>query len=102
MMVYGVDTLFANDDIEDVIKKTVNTRNKLLHVNVDKEETLTGGECGFYIKKYVDMYRIILMKNLGIYSEDNQKELEDSVKKFNENFPQLRIKKKRVRKKKTN
>ena len=48
------------------------------------------------------MYRIILMKNLGIYSEDNQKELEDSVKKFNENFPQLRIKKKRVRKKKTN
>lgn len=102
MMVYGVDTLFANDDIEDVIKKTVNTRNKLLHVNVDKEETLTGGECGFYIKKYVDMYRIILMKNLGIYSEDNQKELEDSVKKFNENFPQLRIKKKRVLKKKTN
>ena len=102
MIVYGVDTLFANDDIEDVIKKTVNTRNKLLHVNVDKKETLTGGECGFYIKKYVDMYRIILMKNLGIYSEDNQKELEDSVKKFNENFPQLRIKKKRVCKKKTN
>ena len=102
MIVYGVDTLFANDDIEDVIKKTVNTRNKLLHVNVDKKETLTGGECGFYIKKYVDMYRIILMKNLGIYSEDNQKELEDSVKKFNENFPQLRIYKKRVCKKKTN
>lgn len=102
MMVYGGDTLFANDDIEDVIKKTVNTRNKLLHVNVDKEETLNGGECGFYIKKYVDMYRIILMKNLGIYSDDNQKELEDSVKKFNENFPQLRIKKKCVRKKKTN
>lgn len=102
MIVYGVDTLFANDDIEDVIKKTVNTRNKLLHVNVDKKETLTGGECGFYIKKYVDMYRIILMKNLGIYSEDNQKELEDSVKTFNENFPQLRIKKKRVSKKKTN
>lgn len=80
----------------------MNTRNKLLHVNVDKEETLNGGECGFYIKKYVDMYRIILMKNLGIYSDDNQKELEDSVKKFNENFPQLRIKKKCVRKKKTN
>ncbi len=55
---YGVGTIFADDDIETVIKKTVNTRNKILHVNVDKKETLTGGECGFYIKKYVDMYRI--------------------------------------------
>ena len=41
MMVYGGDTLFANDDIEDVIKKTVNTRNKLLHVNVDKDLRIT-------------------------------------------------------------
>lgn len=99
---YGNEVIFSGDDIDTIIKRTVNTRNKLLHVNYKKKEILSGGECGFYIKKYVDMYRIILMKNLGIYTGDNQKELEDSVKKFNENFPQLRIKKKRVRKKKTN
>lgn len=99
---YGNEVIFSGDDIDTIIKRTVNTRNKLLHVNYKKKEILSGGECGFYIKKYVDMYRIILMKNLGIYTGDNQKELEDSVKKINENFPQLRIKKKLVRIKKTN
>lgn len=98
---YG-NEIFAGDDIDTIIKKTVNTRNKLLHVNYKKKEILSGGECGFYVKKYVDMYRMVLMKYLRIYSEDNQKELEDSIKKFNENFPQLRIKKKRAQKNKTN
>lgn len=44
---YGNEVIFSGDDIDTIIKRTVNTRNKLLHVNYKKKEILSGGECGF-------------------------------------------------------
>ena len=39
--------VFDGDNIPEILKRTVNTRNKMLHVAAKKEDVMTGGQCGF-------------------------------------------------------
>lgn len=75
---------------------TVNTRNKMLHVDADKKNVMTGGQCGFYIRKYVELYRVVVFSELKLWNSNMKKELVDAINFYNADFPKLRIKKKRV------
>lgn len=90
---YGAD-IFAGDDVATVIKKTVKTRNKMLHIDAEKKETLNGGQCGFYIKKFVELYRMVVLQEIKMWNLDMEDELRNSILKFNKEFSKLRIKKK--------
>lgn len=61
VQVYGFD-IFVGDDMATIIKKTVKTRNKMLHVDAEKKGALSGGQCGFYMRKYVEIYRMIVLQ----------------------------------------
>lgn len=92
---YGSD-IFAGDDLETIIKKTVKTRNKMLHVDMKKKETLSGGQCGFYMRKYVEIYRMIVLQQIKMWNTSMAEELKEAMISYNQNFPKLRIKKKRI------
>lgn len=93
VQVYGFD-IFAGDDITTIIKKTVKTRNKMLHVDAEKKETLNGGQCGFYMRKYVEIYRMVVMQQIKMWNADMENELKIAMQKYNKQFQNLRIKKK--------
>jgi hypothetical protein len=93
VQVFGTD-IFAGDDVATVIKKTVKTRNKMLHVDAEKKETLNGGQCGFYIKKFVELYRMVVLQEIKMWNLDMADELRNSILEFNKEFSKLRIKKK--------
>lgn len=95
VQVYGLD-IFAGDDIATIIKKTVKTRNKMLHVDAEKKETLSGGQCGFYMRKYVEIYRMIVLQQIKMWNTAMAEELKAAMIKYNQNFPKLRIKKKGI------
>ncbi|MCM1088612.1 MAG: hypothetical protein NC419_10670, partial [Muribaculaceae bacterium] len=89
--VYGID-IFEKDDINTILKKTVNTRNKMLHINANKKNVMTGGQCGFYIRKYVELYRVVVFSELKLWNTNMEKELIDAINLYNDDFPKLRIK----------
>ena len=93
VQVYGLD-IFAGDDIATIIKKTVKTRNKMLHVDAEKKETLNGGQCGFYMRKYVEIYRMVVMQQIKMWNADMENELRIAMQKYNQEFQKLRIRKK--------
>lgn len=88
---YG-EIIFDGDDVSTVSKKIVNTRNKILHVNAEKRNALDGGQCGFYMIKLVDLYRIIVLCELRLWNDGLEAELQKSIEKLNEQFQQFRIK----------
>lgn len=93
---YGL-RIFDGDDVLKILKKTVNTRNKMLHVKI-KEDILTGGQCGFYIRKYVELYRTAILSELKLWNSDMENDLMIAMERYNSEFPQLRIKQKRNKK----
>lgn len=95
VQVYSFD-IFAGDDIATIIKRTVKTRNKMLHVDAEKKNTLSGGQCGFYMRKYVEIYRAIVLQQIKVWNTDMAVEMKKSIVKYNQDFPKLRIKKKRI------
>lgn len=88
---YG-EIIFDGDDVSTVSKKIVNTRNKILHVNAKKKNALDGGQCGFYMIKLIDLYRVIVFRELELWNDDLEANLQKSVEKLNKKFPQFRIK----------
>ncbi len=91
--VYGFD-IFAGDEIATIIKKTVKTRNKMLHVDAEKKEILNSGQCGFYMRKYVEIYRVVVMQQIKMWSADMENELKIAMQKYNQEFQKLRIREK--------
>ena len=86
--------VFDGDNIPEILKRTVNTRNKMLHVDAKKEDVMTGGQCGFYIRKYVELYRVAVLSELKLWNADLENELAEAMNSYNADFKKLRIKKK--------
>ena len=86
--------MFDGDNIPEILKRTVNTRNKMLHVDAKKEDVMTGGQCGFYIRKYVELYRVAVLSELKLWNADLENELAEAMNSYNADFKKLRIKKK--------
>ena len=52
------------DVVAAVTKKTVNKRNKMLHVNAEKKHVLSGDRCGVYMNKYIELYSTIVLQQI--------------------------------------
>ena len=79
--------IFSGDDVATII-------NKMLHIDAEKKNTLSGGQCGFYMRKYVEIYRMIVLQQIKVWNTDMTNELKKSIVKYNQEFPKLRIKQK--------
>lgn len=86
--------VFDGDNIPEILKRTVNTRNKMLHVDAKKEDVMTREQCGFYIRKYVELYRVAVLSELKLWNADLENELAEAINGYNADFKKLRIKKK--------
>ena len=84
--------MFDGDNIPEILKRTVNTRNKMFHVNSKKGDAMTGGQCGFYIRKYVELYRVVILSELKLWNIDLENELTQAMNDYNTNFKKLPIK----------
>lgn len=65
--------IFTGNDIDVILRKTVNTRNKMLYVDVDKKDVMNGGQSGFYIRMFVDLYYIIVLNEIKLWNADMEK-----------------------------
>lgn len=62
---YGI-YIFPNEAKDNLIDKTVKSRNKIVHLDKEKENTMSGEESGFYLYKFELLYRIIVFSELGL------------------------------------
>ena len=51
----------------------------MLHVDAKKEDAMTGGQCGFYIRKYVELYRVVVLSELKLWNADLENELAEAI-----------------------
>ena len=86
------ETIFEGDDIKKIVKKLVNTRNKILHLDKDKKEFLTGKQCGFYMKKLVLLFQLIVLEECGVFDSEVWLYTVEELKKYNFQFSRCRIK----------
>ena len=56
------------DVVAAVTKKTVNKRNKMLHVNAEKKYVLSGDRCGVYMNKYIELYSTIVLQQIKMWN----------------------------------
>lgn len=92
VQMFGAD-VFWGDDVDEVINKTVKVRNRMLHVDAGKKDTMSGGQCGFYLRKYVEIYRMIVLEQIKVWNKDMAEELNNSMLKYNKEFSKLRLRK---------
>lgn len=82
---YG-EIIFDGDDVKTISKKVVNTRNKILHVSVEKKNVLSGGQYGFYMMKFIKLYFVIIICELEPWNDELEPKLQKSIEKLNEQF----------------
>jgi len=86
---YGKD-IFKGDPISKVVKKAVETRNKVDHASV-KRNAMSGGECAFYLFKFFLLYRVIVMQEMGISYDRIRGRVMVLTEDFNNRFADYRI-----------
>ncbi len=86
---YGND-IFTGDSVAKIVRKAVNLRNSVFHVE-NKKDILKGPECAHYLYKFSLLYRIIVMQELGIPYNYIQARVKVLTEDFNNRFPNQRI-----------
>lgn len=88
MNCYGND-IFQEDNIDGVIEKSVNLRDKVVHLDRSIIETLNGKQATYYLQKFVMLYIIVILTELGIDYNQLQLEILKALDKWKCNFPEL-------------
>lgn len=89
---YGLG-IFDNDNVEELIRKAVNLRNKIVHLDMSNSDTLSGEESGVYIYKFSLLYRNIILSELGLESSGYNLIIEGWVRMLEKQFGHCMIKK---------
>ncbi len=87
---YGKD-VFKGDAQAKIVKKAVDTRNRIDHVN-NKKNSLSGIHCATYLYKFSLLYRIIVLEQIGVDYSEIKAQVVDCVTKFNHRYDKYRIK----------
>ncbi len=82
---YGVG-IFDNDNKEVLIEKSVNLRNKVVHLDCGQTDVLTGKESGVYLYKFSLLYRNIVLNELGLESSGYNVIIENWIRNFDREF----------------
>lgn len=85
---YGKD-IFQEDDIDTVLEKSVNLRDKIVHLDRNISETLNGKQAAYYIQKFIILYIIVILTEIGIDYSQLQMEILKILEKWKSNFPEL-------------
>lgn len=88
---YGVG-IFDGDNKEIVIEKAVNLRNKVVHLDCQQTDVLSGKESGVYIYKFSLLYRNIILNELGLESSGYNIVIENWTRNFDREFIHCMIK----------
>lgn len=88
---YGVG-IFDGDNKEIVIEKAVNLRNKVVHLDCQQTDVLSGKESGVYIYKFSLLYRNIILNELGLESSGYNAVIENWIRNFEREFSHYMIK----------
>lgn len=83
--------IFADENKERLVEKSVKIRNKVDHVKADILDAMDGKQCGFYIYKFSLMYRYIMLLELGIDKENVLQTIIKWTEDFDEQYPHLVI-----------
>lgn len=88
---YGAG-IFDNDNKEVLIEKSVNLRNKVVHLDRQQTDVLTGEESGVYLYKFSLLYRNIILNELGLESSGYNAVIENWIRNFDREYIHYRIK----------
>ncbi len=69
--------------IDSLLSKLVNTRNKFSH-SVTKKDTLNGKESALFMFKIVMLYRMLILKKIGIDTLIDEETFTNNLNKWNE------------------
>ena len=88
---YGAG-IFDDDNKEVMIEKAVNLRNKVVHLDCQQTDVLSGEESGVYIYKFSLLYRNIILNELGLESSGYNAVIENWIRNFDREYIRYRIK----------
>lgn len=88
MNCYGND-IFQEDNIDGVLEKSVNLRDKIVHLDRSIVETLNGKQAAYYLQKFVMLYIIVILTELGIDYNQLQLKILEVLDKWKCDFPEL-------------
>lgn len=88
---FGGD-IFEKENIEKLIKYSVNVRNKIDHVKMENKECMSGKQCGFYLYKFCLLYRYIILKELQGNESETVPVIVSYRKELDSKYPKCIIK----------
>lgn len=83
---YGTG-IFDCDNTALLIDKSVNLRNKIVHLDASNPNILSGKESGAYIYKFSLLYRVIIWQELGLSPSKYNAVIETCIGSFNKQYP---------------
>lgn len=89
--IYG-ERIFLRENIAVLCQRLVNTRNKVLHLDKDKKDCLTGKQCGFYTKKIVMLIRLIIITECEVFEYNAWEQVIKEIERFDKRFAKCRVK----------
>lgn len=88
MNCHGND-IFQEDDIDGVLEKSVNLRDKIVHLDRGTIEILNGKQSTYYLQKFIMLYVIVVLTELGVDYNQLKLEIFKILEKWKCNFPKL-------------
>lgn len=85
------DLLFFDDNLDIVSERAANLRNKVVHLDRDKKEVLTGQESGYYLEKIILMYTVLIFEMIGLEKEKYIEQIRETVQRYDTSYSHLRI-----------
>lgn len=85
---YGYD-IFQEDNIDLVLEKAVNLRNKIIHLDRNIIEILNGKQAAYYLQKFIMLYIVVILTELEIDYNQLQPEILKILEKWKSVFPEL-------------
>lgn len=85
---YGQD-IFSEDDVQKVHSQAVELRDKVVHLDRSITTEMKGEQAGYYIQKFIWLYTILVMTEIGIPYEEIEKDIMQNVERYQNTFPDL-------------
>lgn len=87
---YGQD-IFSEDDVQKVHSQAVELRDKVVHLDRSITTEMKGEQAGYYIQKFIWLYTVLVMTEIGIPYEEIEKDIMRNVERYQNTFPDLYI-----------
>lgn len=85
---YGND-IFQGEDIDELLERSVDLRNKIIHLDRSINETLNGRQAAYYVHKFILLYIIVILTELGIDYNKIKPYVLKIMEKWKYDFPQI-------------